>query len=427
MANELIEILNRGHEAKDLDYKGPIAWDETNKKSCCELVKDILGMANTLGGYLVIGVSETTDGYTWEGLTAEQANSFDTTRVNRFLQNYADPPINTLLRKVKQDDKVFVIIEVPRFTDTPHVCQKEFPQVLSATALYVRTDNNETAPLRSSADFRAIVEQAIRNRGDTLLASVRSILKGNTPPSVTDTEQFETQWKGAVAKFDEINPLKQRGYTGYREATFFPTQFQADRFSMEQLRLAAERAHVNFTGWPFLAYSQSRTEWTYAIEDGLETLIEHHINDERLDFWQFRQSGFFYQRVLMWEEFRQRQKQEPSAMHIDSLAIYAAQAIDCLTRLYDTLLSDTDEVEFRLRVLGADKRRLETFDSRDLWGPYICRIPQVSFRCVMPLAEWRASIVEHADKASQEIFHRFNWEHPGSYRNIIEKMFQRRF
>ena len=46
----LRNILHRGFESKDLDYKNPCKWDEGDKAACCRLVKDVLGMANTLGG-----------------------------------------------------------------------------------------------------------------------------------------------------------------------------------------------------------------------------------------------------------------------------------------------------------------------------------------------------------------------------------------
>ncbi len=49
---KLIDILLRKEESKDLDYKGPCEWNSKNKASCCELVKDILALSNTLGGYL---------------------------------------------------------------------------------------------------------------------------------------------------------------------------------------------------------------------------------------------------------------------------------------------------------------------------------------------------------------------------------------
>lgn len=194
MPDDAIELLRRGHEARDLDYKGPIAWNEADKASCCALVKDILGMANTGGGYIVIGVSETATGFTLDGLSETQAATFETTRLNRFVQNYADPPINASLTKTVHNGRTFVIIGVPGFGETPHICQKDFPGVLSAATVYVRTANNDTTPLRSSADFRGLGDRAIRNRSDSLLASFRAVLTGSTTTSApSDAERFESQ------------------------------------------------------------------------------------------------------------------------------------------------------------------------------------------------------------------------------------------
>jgi hypothetical protein len=85
-SDELIAILRRGFEGKDPDYKGPMSWDE-NKETCCAIVKDILGMANTAGGNIVFGVSDPDNGFFREGLSSEQCGTFDTTRLNWFLQN----------------------------------------------------------------------------------------------------------------------------------------------------------------------------------------------------------------------------------------------------------------------------------------------------------------------------------------------------
>lgn len=88
------EIPKRGFESKEVEYKGPLAWDEDDKKGCCELTKDVIAIANTGGGWIVIGVRESPTGFLPEGLSAEQAESFETTRVNRFINNYAEPPID---------------------------------------------------------------------------------------------------------------------------------------------------------------------------------------------------------------------------------------------------------------------------------------------------------------------------------------------
>ena len=97
--DKVIRVLLRGRESKDLDYKGPMGWSEGDKGACCSLVKDILAMANTLGGFIVIGVSEQPTGYSLEGISADQAKSFDTSRLNRFLQAYTDPPYQCLPEK----------------------------------------------------------------------------------------------------------------------------------------------------------------------------------------------------------------------------------------------------------------------------------------------------------------------------------------
>ena len=432
MADDLKDIVLRGFESKDLDYKSPIAWDESDKKASCELVKDILGMANTLGGYIVIGVSESASGFVWNGVTGKQALSFDTSRVNRFLQNYADPPINTTLRKRDHDGKTFVIIGVPRFSDTPHICQKDYPGVLSAATVYVRTDNNETAPLRSSADFRSIIEHAIRNRSDNLLASFRAILTtGETPPPAKDEDQFQAQFWESVIRFDKtLNPYKDKNYSGYREAAFYPTRFEASRFNLDDLREAAKRSSVDFRGWPFLFVSRKLDE-TYTIQDGFESLVavpDFNGND-RIDFWRLLQSGFFYQRVLMWEESWQRKQGQPPAMDIGAVAMYAAEAIHCLTKLYENLLDDTEQVRFRLRVLGTDGRQLQTFDRGrlPLLTSYRSKLSEICFDRVLPLAEWRAAIIDHAVEISKEVFLRFNWDRPNmaATREIIQRMFAR--
>lgn len=433
---ELKEILLRGYESKDLDYKAPAKWDEGNKKACCELVKDVLGMANTKGGFIVLGVREREEGFSWDGLTREQVESWDTSRLNRFVQNYSDPPINSTLRKVAHEGKTFVIIEVPHFPDTPHICQKDFPDVLSAPTLYVRTDNNETAPIRSSADFRAVVEQATRNRREAMLTAVRSILVGGvrseSAPEPSAREQFLMQRSEAVARFEAINPFKDKGYTGYREACFFPGRFKRDLFTIEQLRAAAESAHVTLTGWPFLFINRNRKDVTYAIADGLETLIptRDFRGNDRCDFWRFQQSGFFYQRTLMWEESaRDRQGAKLHVADFDAVTAYTAEAIHCLARIYNGLVEDDEDLTFVLCICGTQGRELTTFDTlKAWWGEYSCRMPEIEVQQNHSMADWRAGTVDHAVEITKDVFLRFNWESPNvqAIRETIEKLFARK-
>lgn len=431
---QLKEILLQGYESKDLDYKGPCEWDEKDKKSCCELVKDILAMANTLGGYIIVGVREKAQGFEWEGLTVEQAESFETSRINRFVQNYADPPINTLLRKIDHEGNTFVAVEVPRFTDTPHICQKDYPSVLAAPALYVRTDINESAPLKSSSDFRSIVEQAIRNRSDQMLSSMRAILTGSSiHPTESDVERFEEQFQSALQRFTSFDAFSDKNYTGYYEVSCHPSRFEEIRFSLDELRAAVKRAYANFRGWPFLPCEEDRPDCCYAMQDGFETHISwtNLAGYDRLSFWRLHQSGFFYHRLLMEEEPYTRAKDMPPASDFRAIAMYVAEGFYCLGKIYQDLVSDDEQITVRFRVLGAQGRVLTTFDpSREpLWREYLCKIPEIVHELELPLAEWRVGTVALAVEVCKDVFARFNWLDPNlaATREVIEKMFSRRY
>ena len=436
-SRQLIAILRRGYESKDLDYKGPISWDENAKKACCGLVKDILGMANTAGRFIIVGVSEGPAGFSWDGLSPEQLGTFETSRVNRFLQTYADPPINTLLRKIEHENKNFVIIEIPLFPDTPHICVKEYPEVLTAPTLYVRTDNNETAPIRSSADFRTVLERAVRNRSDTLLTSIRSILRTGAGPEAgsisVSIDRFRKQRVQAVARFEQINPLKDTECAGYFEASFFPEHFEQSRFTLEQLRSAASRGSVDLRGWPFLYIHPNTPDRTYAIEDGFETFVQTKDfgNDDLVDFWRLQQSGFFYQRTAMRPASIRRQDGAIIRCVVDlrAASLYIAEAIHCLTRLYEGLLDDADEVSLMLALLGTENRVLVSSGpfSMPLFHSYTCRIPEITVERRRSLADWRAGTVDHAVEIANEVYQRFNWPSPNLdlARTAINKMFAR--
>jgi hypothetical protein len=425
--SELIAIIRRGHESRELDYKAASAWSEKNKKACCELVKDILAMANTTGGMIAIGVSEASTGFVWDGMSEEQAASYDTSRINRFLQEYADPPINALLRKVAHEGKIFVIIEVPQFPETPHICQKDFPDVLRATTLYVRTHNNESAPISSPADFRLIIDQAVRNRSDQLLVAVRSIMIG-TPPSGENRpakQAFMDERVSAIEKFSKLNNLDPRTYNFFFEASFFPDDFTQKRYSIEQLRAAAYRAHIDFTGWPFLFIHVNRPDLTHVVENGLETFVsDTYFNGyPLLDYWRFNESGFFFHRRLSPGDGGDK----PLA-DMGFTVAYIAEAIDCLMRLYTELIAEDHAISFMLRLLGTDNRQLTRLPPHmPLWQGHKSVIPEITVERRKALAEWRAGLQDHAVDICKEVFLRFNWIDANLEltRQMIQKLFTR--
>jgi hypothetical protein len=429
---ELIAIIERNFESKSLDYKGPMSWDANDKRKCCELVKDVLAFANTEGGYIVIGVSEADEGFELTGVSIEQAGSFEPSAICQFVQKYSDPPINVRVQKVVHQQKNFVILEIPRFSDTPHLCQKDFPYVLSDRTLYVRTDNNESAQIKSSADFRVVIENAIRNRKDSLLSSFRAILTGTQlegPTTPQAEEQFQVQIDAARRRFDEVYCLGEKGYTFFIETTFIPEDFDQYRFSSNRLRSAAQQASVTFTGWPFLAIHYDRPDWLSFTDDGLEGIVswQDFAKKDAFDFWRFNESGLFYKK-----ELNGLSDSAPPLISAQDIVRHFAEAIHCMTRLYEGLFEDSEFMKLRATFFGTRGRSL-TWNSIYPFRPqstgYVANRPQLEATAFYSLAEWRAGTSDHAIELASNIMSSFGLRSPDveTMKKWITDLFNRRF
>ena len=429
---QLVGIIESNCESKSLDYKGPMSWDTKDKKSSCDLVKDIIAIANTEGGYIVIGVAEKDEGFELVGVKPDQAGTFESTALCQFIQNYSDPPINVRVQKVSHNGKKLVILEIPRFKDTPHICQKDFPGVLTDRTLYVRTDNNESAPIKSSADFRALIENAIRNRTDSLLTSFRAILTSSSPSTNAipeSEEQFKSQIEAARSQFDEKYPYKEKSYTLFVETVFQPESFDQYRFKPPVLTQAAQKACVSFTGWPFIFIHYNRPDCLFTTDDGIEGRIEWQdfVAHDCFDFWRLNESGLFYKK-----ELTAMSGSEPPSLSAQDTVRYFAEAIYCMTRLYEGLLEDSEYMSFRALFLGTRNRALVWNDRGFPLGiyqsRYVANRPKLEVTASYPLADWRAGHVDHAIRMATELMHGFGLESPNEeqMRTQISNLFDRR-
>ncbi len=437
-SQELKNLILHPYESKELDFKGPMAWNGNDKKACCEIVKDILAMANTKGGFIVIGVEDTKSGFNPKGLTSEQIASFRSEEINRFVQRYAEPPINTTLAKIEYDGKSFVIISIPQYSSIPHICKIDYPGVLTKPTLYVRTDNNESAPISTTSDFHALIESSISKREQSILTAIRSIIKGYEPDkdrNQTINDQYTSQISHAIKTFEDKNPVKEKNYIGYREVTFQPmSSFDNKRFEIPKLKEAIKQASVNFKGWPFVFVSGDPKE-LYVIQNGIESLVtfsDFNAND-RVDFWRLYTSGLFYCRTLMWEESQDRKQtskeHKSSTMDFIALTFYVAEAVNSLVLLYTALGMDEEPITARFKVTGTDNRLLTSYDtSRELSMAYIAKIPEIVEERTYTFNEWKAGIVDLSVDVIKSICIKFNWDNPSVsvFRKDIEKLFSRK-
>lgn len=125
---ELARWVRTSGESDFVDAKGPMLWDGADTSA--SLAKDIASFANSRdGGVIVIGKSEAGDGsFSYDGLSPEQAASFDTTKVGQWVNARFAPPVRLSCHQAELDGRKFVVIIIQEFDDVPSLCVKSFQE-----------------------------------------------------------------------------------------------------------------------------------------------------------------------------------------------------------------------------------------------------------------------------------------------------------
>lgn len=115
------ELFTRRRESAKLDYKQ--VWDPRSRRDAVELTKDLVAMANTAGGYVVIGLSD--DGEE-VGLTEAQVEILDEATVRAQAHSFLGVALELFLDKtIVYGGKRYAILTVLRSPRSPIVFEKD--------------------------------------------------------------------------------------------------------------------------------------------------------------------------------------------------------------------------------------------------------------------------------------------------------------
>lgn len=163
-ANPDVTLLNLGYETIDLDYKKNI--DISKKDARASLAKDVIAMANTVGGTIIIGVAEPTPGrFEKIGLTEDELKAFETTKVNNALKKYIGSVISVSVKRLKWRSKYFVVIKVPPCEGTIAMayCDNELANLYQAR-IYARDNSAQSVELKDSLQVVNLLEKVVESR-----------------------------------------------------------------------------------------------------------------------------------------------------------------------------------------------------------------------------------------------------------------------
>lgn len=169
-------------ESKELDYKASINLSAGDEKK--ELCKDVSAMANTSGGYIIIGVNEKKDENGRNTGLPETIDGFCDNpddmilRIINILRDNISPRINGLqIQPVKVNEQGYaIIIQIPKSFNAPHMTVKQ------STHFYIRSSTSsnpmDIGEIRSAFALSESLSEKIRRfRNDRIML----INSGDTP------------------------------------------------------------------------------------------------------------------------------------------------------------------------------------------------------------------------------------------------------
>lgn len=387
------QLILRGVESDELDYKAAQNWGELSRAGKAKFARHCLALANTKGGYIVVGVGEDQAGRPVEytGLTEKQAKTWDPTDVGSFINRCADPPIDFDLEKPLIDDKQYVVFVVRRFSELPHVCVYSMNHELMQGAFYIRTKDASSRVAYKASEIHGLVQRALRNQRELLGRMLRGILYENRQTVDADDEQpFREQLNRSRTFFrhrQEDDPDRL-----WCEITAFPDAYVDQRFSLSDLLAAVEECSMTFRGWPFAAIGSPAE--TYFTNVSLRSCPTGSPV-----LWQIFQAGLMHHLTALPAPER--------TLHYQQLVWEVAEALYFCGQLYTALGCEEDLITVDFELDNVEETSL-LLPQDDKVQTFICRIPTIHLRLTRSAADLVSGVAEHGARVVRELCERFN-------------------
>lgn len=392
------EIVHRGVESDELDYKSPMHWGRMNRAARAKIVRHCLALANTKGGYLVIGVGEDAAGRpaVYTGLSREELHSFDPTPVGEFVNRHVEPPIDFTIERPTVRRKRYAIFVIRPFATLPHVCSNSFETELQQGVFYIRTQDASSRAATRAIELHGLIQRALRNQREILGRMLRGLLYENRDASASESQRFQDDIAGARQFFLHRHP-PGAGQLRFELTAALP-EYDPERFRYAEVRQAAEGALVFYPDGVFLGPG--------ALASGYRTNTAFRmVHKKGEELCQLGRSGLlFYTRLIDAPERR---------ISFRGLTLLLAELVGFLSDFYVNLGLDEQLITLNLTMTGTDKLLLvpdeEAGGRREKRsGENVCHIAEIETGIKRTAADLASGRETHAARLLSDIAERFN-------------------
>lgn len=306
----LADLLLEPREDLNIEIKNWLGLrnDEPAKAT---FAKAALAIANHGGGFIILGLTETDQGFVEAPGRPPTLDGYSQDLINGIVQRYADPAFHCRVEMVARGDQgVFPVVVVPGDHRSPVRARRGGPHgnTVKDNAIYVRKPGPKSEEPMNGADWDALLTRCLNNRRDDLLDQMRALILGVAPapaqpigPAKLDQwiEQCLTRWGALVADLPADAPEScPHGYY------FVAYEIAGDLQTVPpgQLPQLLQRSVVRHTGWPPFWYPTRQGITPYPIDGLVECWLGGDTNPSAFsqrdashaDFWRISPDGLAF-------------------------------------------------------------------------------------------------------------------------------------
>ncbi|WP_424967154.1 ATP-binding protein [Dinoroseobacter sp. S375] len=371
--DELEEALLNPIEDLTFEYKTWLDLNSNHGKAT--LAKAVIALANSDGGYVVIGYEEV--GETLHSIPRpETIREITQDLVNGAVQRFAAPALHIRMEIIEnaRTGVSHPVIVVPSTATTPVMAVRDCEGVLRQARVYVRQAGPRSEEPRTVEEWRTLLDRCVQRSRSSMLNAIRAIVEGRVE-EIETTPDFREQLTGFMDSSRERHDALLNGASLPATA---PARMPLGRYeigiafegvetapSIPSLRQRIDNAHrVKLTGWPKFLVMSRQDMSPYVSDGGIEAWIgrpgaDRYFEDDAAhsDFWRIEPSGLLYT-VSGFDEDGVPDRVEPGTAFDLVLPIWRVGEALLFARRLSEDYEKIDSISLKVRWTGLEGRAL---------------------------------------------------------------------